>query len=662
MTDEQIMAAAREMIRANWSDSFFGAIEMDAGSLDYVVDERPARRKSRKAPVLNKDAAFIPADVIAQTPDAVAGKLPTGDYISPAQAEALGLDVGVDAKSGRITITAPYQTKRLLVKTDGRALPGNYGAKAVLPLQNNVTALQFASAQAAKNACGKLSSEPWVEYCAPDAVESASAQHLSWGVGRMRADEYLGYLERLGPSGQEVLVAVIDSGLDVAHPLFAGRVSSKRISFVGGEAGNIADGYSHGTHVAGTIVDATPANVKIMPVKSMDDRGVGTAMSFVQGLNWAVSNGADVVNHSGGSRNAGEALTAYYRDAIAAATRNNVVVVIAAGNDGVDVATHAPANLDEVITVTACREGDEFAEFSNRGKYVDICAPGVGIYGATPNGGYGLKHGTSAAAPFVAAAAALLKTRNKAYTPDQIKAMLRGAADDRGPTGWDEKYGAGVLNLERLIEPDAPTGPAEPPKPPKTEPPRLTAGAMGAAEPLTSSLQRELAAGAKDCYAFTAPADGLYSFYTTGSLDTYGEMYDASGAWLESNDDADNNGYNFRIDRALAAGARYYLRVRGFSARTAGPYGLQVLRLGAPDSTSWHARFDANGGLGIMPTRSFTRGVAEALPANAFSKKGYAFKGWALTPRGPAAYADGQTVRDLSVVPGGVVYLYAVWG
>ncbi len=210
----------------------------------------------------------------------------------------------------------------------------------------------------------------------------------------------------IGTSNPPLVVAVIDTGVDVTHPdLAAGQVLTG-VSLVSG-APSAADDNGHGTHVAG-IIAATTNNtvgvrgaapgVKILPIKVLNSSGSGTYSAVATAITTAVSQGAKVINLSLG----GTVPSTIFDAAVANANANGVTVVAAAGNNG---ATGSPASYPAatpgVIAVGAVTSTLDRASFSTCGAYVDISAPGVNILSTVRGAGYASWSGTSMATPFV---------------------------------------------------------------------------------------------------------------------------------------------------------------------------------------------------------------------------------------------------------------------
>ncbi len=252
------------------------------------------------------------------------------------------------------------------------------------------------------------------------------------------------------------VVAVIDTGIDYNHEVFAstgavwsnpGEIASNGIdddhngyiddvrgwNFVANN-NNPMDDEDHGTHVSGIIFGLsqdifastlTPAKVKIMPLKFLDNTGSGATSDAVEAIYYAIENGASVINASWG----GGSYSAALRDAIIEAYNNRVTFVAAAGNasNNNDSSPTYPANysIGNLISIAATNDSDTVAGFSNFGKNtVHIASPGVSILSTLPNDSYAYASGTSMAAPLVAGIVALMEreaqTQINGYQAAQI--------------------------------------------------------------------------------------------------------------------------------------------------------------------------------------------------------------------------------------------------
>jgi subtilisin family serine protease len=221
------------------------------------------------------------------------------------------------------------------------------------------------------------------------------------------------------------------------------------------------DEMGHGTNVSGII--AAKANngigiagiapgCRIMTLRAFDARGFGAESDVSRALAYAIANGARVINMSFGD----VVYSRVLRDVIRYAYGRGVVMVASAGN-AQSTALHYPSAYDETISVSATTNGDVLAGFSNYGSTIDIAAPGSDILTTDRNGRYSAFFGTSASAPFVAAAAALLLSRSNGLSPEEVRGILIASAEDLGARGWDERFGAGLLRVDRAVRLDHPS-------------------------------------------------------------------------------------------------------------------------------------------------------------------------------------------------------------
>ena len=275
-----------------------------------------------------------------------------------------------------------------------------------------------------------------------------------------------------------VVVAVLDTGINATHqdiaanmwvnpaPTF-GDVNGARFQNSGSTRNGITDGRvtddeasGHGTHVAGTIgalgnnglnVSGVAWKVQLMAVKVLTASGSGSTTDIVNGINYAVAHGAQIINASLGEATGAPFDQSFY-NAIAGARAAGVIFVAAAGNDGADadLATHYPASyaLDNIVSVGCSQRNDFVSSFSNYGAAVDLFAPGESILSLTNANNTGTRtlSGTSMAAPHVAGALALLKSRFPTDTYRQlINRLLRGV--DPGSRFTGKVQTSGRLNL-----------------------------------------------------------------------------------------------------------------------------------------------------------------------------------------------------------------------
>lgn len=244
--------------------------------------------------------------------------------------------------------------------------------------------------------------------------------------------------------GERVLVAVIDSGIDTAHPELAGAIA-KSVDLV--EDGS-AEPHAHGTAMAGAIAAkaqltgvAPAAQVVALRAFSASGKGASsTSFLLVSAVDRAVQEGARVINLSFAGPN-----DPMLSEALKRARAKNIVLVAAAGNAGPSSPPLYPAADPSVIAVTATDENDKIFAGANRGRYIAVAAPGVDVLVPEPRGSYGLSTGTSVAAAHISGVAALLLARNPSLDPDGVKQILRRSARSLGETP-PEAGGAGLAD------------------------------------------------------------------------------------------------------------------------------------------------------------------------------------------------------------------------
>lgn len=306
--------------------------------------------------------------------------------------------------------------------------------------------------------------EASMEFSLP--TEALSVQPLSDDVGAGFPNDPLyerqWHLRAMGapegwqttPRGKGVTVAVIDTGVAVVEDLKGTKVL-EGASFVVGEKSPV-DGNGHGTHVAGTIAQTTDNGVgaagvapeaTILPVKVLSKWGSGMSPWIAAGIDYAVDEGADVINLS-----LGGGYSKIIHNAVRKAREQGVVVVAAAGNSGRRGVSY-PGALKETIGVGATGPDGTIAPYSSFGKGVDISAPGGdkrksggGVLQDTIDGsGHAYKEfqGTSMATPHVAGAAAILLSTGNCDA-DCVEQTLMNTANGEG---WNEKFGHGQLDL-----------------------------------------------------------------------------------------------------------------------------------------------------------------------------------------------------------------------
>lgn len=260
----------------------------------------------------------------------------------------------------------------------------------------------------------------------------------------------------------DVTIAIIDSGIDINHEEFIGRLSTisynSRTEQVG--LSYVIDTNGHGTSVAGVIgalkdngkgIMGIVQNSKLLIIKANKEDDPATieedeSKSFndaaiIEGIYYAADHGADVINMSFGGTYANP-LT---RHAIEYARDKGIILVAASGNDGTDELVY-PASFEDVISVSAVEDDTLIASYSNYGTEIDIAAPGTAIATTLLNNAYGYASGTSLAAPQVTGVIALLISQFPNESRNQIIERILLGAVDYGDLGRDDYYGIGIIN------------------------------------------------------------------------------------------------------------------------------------------------------------------------------------------------------------------------
>jgi subtilisin family serine protease len=286
----------------------------------------------------------------------------------------------------------------------------------------------------------------------------------------------------LSRGSSSVVVAVVDGGVETTHPDLAANIwhNPREVingrdddgngfvddvtgwDFISNDNNPKADAMSHihGTHVAGIIgavggngkgISGHAPGVKLMPLKYIGADGTGYTSNAIRAIDYAVKNGASVINASWSSSAYSQALY----DAIARARAAGVLVVAASGNDSVNIdkVGRYPAafTLDNIVSVAASTGTDGFASFSDYGlKNVDIAAPGTSIYSTRTGGSYATIGGTSMATPLVSAVAALIKARHPSFNYRKIATALFTGVDKISSMKSKIRFG-GRLNAYKAL-------------------------------------------------------------------------------------------------------------------------------------------------------------------------------------------------------------------
>ena len=381
------------------------------------------------------------------------------------------------------------------------------GTQAVGTLPGGTTQLEVEDGESVGETISELRTDPSVGYAVPNYVARASAFPndpgfpLQWNFtgpfGINMPEAWALSSSRGVPAGRGAIVAVLDTGV-AYRKLGPFRRAPDLGSFVRGFDFVEGDRYpldlnGHGTHVAGTIAEATNNGIgaagiaygaRIMPVRTLDRFGAGDAVTVAGGIRYAVRHHADVINMS--LEFPAFVDSADIPDVVRAiryARRHGAVVTAVAGNEASSSVVPYPGRAPGVIAVAATTERGCKAEYSNAGAAVDVAAPGggqdaapsddpwdlahcqPGVEGATiyqqtfgqdpahfalPSGYYG----TSMASPHVAGLAALIiacKRLGRHPRPGAVERLIERTARDAGPPGFDIRYGHGLIDAAAAL-------------------------------------------------------------------------------------------------------------------------------------------------------------------------------------------------------------------
>lgn len=327
--------------------------------------------------------------------------------------------------------------ENILILTSKEKIKNNYGATEIIEAPNNQYILQYNNENDKNKALTNFNKNDDIVSVEENMIqEVVSTDYNSWGIEEMGLDYTSGIANK--KELNNITVAIIDTGCNMSlfNANYPGKIIETYNELNPGSA--MVDEYGHGTHIAGTIAEGTPSNVKILPVKVSSSKDIYTT-DIINAINYiAYYEKADVINMSFGMYSYSDA----EYQAIEAANQKNIITVAAAGNENTSSSFY-PAAFDNTISITAVDNDLKKASFSNYGSTVTFAAPGDGITSIN-----GTMSGTSMAAPHAASAVALLKSFNDELTLDNIVEILKENAIDLGAAGWDQKYGYGFINFK----------------------------------------------------------------------------------------------------------------------------------------------------------------------------------------------------------------------
>lgn len=403
-----------------------------------------------------------------------------------------------------------FSAKRLIVVTDVE-LKETYNATNVNKTNSGKYVLKYATEEDTKKAYESLKQDETIQSVNIDInVKLQEVEPLfitytsnglnanSWGLFTMGLDKTQNLINN-STSKNDVIVAVIDTGFDIENEYITNnnlgnRIDNRYINIMDNSK-DITDDSSHtvneqtvlighGTHVGGVILDSTPDNIKILPIKAGGADGL-PLVYVCEALRYAIDQGVDVINLSLGAEKQSATIEEEFQALIEEAIQKGITVVAAAGNGdengirktadnvypvafddvigvaalGTDIitTTNGAINYESYVAAKQSNASNlSYTSFSNYGKAVDYSAPGQQILSLTPaqsiSGVCGFMSGTSQASPHIAATIATLKSYNKDITLAQVNKILEYYSLDLGTTGRDDDYGHGMPCLKNAQE------------------------------------------------------------------------------------------------------------------------------------------------------------------------------------------------------------------
>ena len=341
-----------------------------------------------------------------------------------------------------------------------------------LEIKETIPGIEVALAKVPQQAKDRLiealNKNPNIEYAEPNFIVEAQLTPNDtyfpnqWALPKISAPQ--GW--DISTGSQSAVIAVLDTGIDTAHEDLLGKYLDSPTP----------DDNGHGTLVSG-VAAAASNNGKgvagvcwlcpILSVKILNSTGSGTNWNLDHGIIYAADNGAKVINMSLGASCFSTDIASCPQDvqnAVNYAWNKGVVLVAASGNSG-STQPVWPAALNNVVAVGMTDPTDTRNSNSTYGPWLDVVAPGSGVLTTRNGGSYGTASGTSLASPHVAALAGLIFSANSGLTNTQVVDIITSTADDLGPTGRDDEYGWGRINVAKALEKATNTTPQPTPTP-----------------------------------------------------------------------------------------------------------------------------------------------------------------------------------------------------
>ena len=412
-------------------------------------------------------APGVPVAAVEEAPDGppLVGDYVPGEVLVKLSAPAAAAVTASSAQLGIASVDAVFQAygvtsvEQLFPDTPEQGLDAIYKVR-------------FPADRAVLEMVAALSGDPSVRFAEPNhlyhlsdttvAAPDDALYTMQWHLnntgqtgGRAGADLHAADAWAVTTGSADVLIAVIDSGIDYRHDdLDDGRVRTDiDWDYVNGDD-DAMDDDGHGTHVAGSIAAESNNGIgvtglmwqaSLVPYKVCDRTGSCATDAIAKAIRQAAHFDVDVINMSLGgscSQTIADAVNYAYFD-------HGMVIVAAAGNSGAGVSY--PAAFPPVIAVGAVDYNDRIAYFSSFGPEIDVVAPGVNVLSTIPYNGYESYSGTSMASPQVVAVVGLILAQHPGIDNDVVRALVRQAVDDLGAVGFDNRYGYGRINAAKAV-------------------------------------------------------------------------------------------------------------------------------------------------------------------------------------------------------------------
>ena len=359
---------------------------------------------------------------------------------------------------------AKYQTnedkENMLIAIANDKIQNTYGAKKIIETPNNQYILLYNSEEEKSLALEKLKENSNILSIEEnETYTTEEVNYNSWGIEKMSLDYAINSANSNIENIEEVTAAIIDTGCDITlfNKYYGGKIA-EFYDVLEQSTTTMVDENGHGTHIAGTIAEGTPDNVKILPIK-VSKTGSMYSTDIIAAINYITyKNKAQVINMSFGNYSYTEAID----QAIESAKKKNIISVAAAGNDNT-AKKHYPSALENTISIASVDSNLDKSTFSNYGAEITFTAPGTNIKsimgkdasiskrnGNNDDDDHEIISGTSMATPHAVSAVAILKGYNKNLTFENIIDILKDNAQDLGEQGWDQYFGNGLISFENV--------------------------------------------------------------------------------------------------------------------------------------------------------------------------------------------------------------------